>query len=77
MCYNILTIKYKKGGKTVIIKIIALFCMLVLIFFLLMIMGFIPSQKIIKFLHDKLIVQVCIGVVIMTGLLSAVITVTT
>ena len=50
------------------LKLIAILCMILLIVLLLMAMGFIPSQKIIKLIKDKRITQVILGIASMVGL---------
>ena len=50
------------------LKITVIFCMVLLIVFLLMVMGFIPNRKIIEFLKNKPVTQAITGIAVMIGL---------
>ncbi len=56
---------------TTILKIAAILCMLLFIFFMLMILGFIPSERICKFLRKHKGIQVMFGIILAIGLLSS------
>lgn len=60
-----------------LLKIITIPCMILLIAFLLMAMGYIPSEKAISFLKDKQKTQIFMGIAMMIGLLGSFIAVTT
>lgn len=56
---------------TTILKIAAIPCMLLFIFFMLMVIGLIPSKRIGKFLREHKGVQVVLGIILAVGLLSS------
>ena len=56
---------------TTVLKIATILCMLAFIFLMLMIMGFIPSKRIIEALKKHKIVQAIFAIMIGIGVLSS------
>lgn len=54
-----------------ILKITAIPCMLISIFFMLMVLGFIPSERICAFLRKHKTMQAIIGIIFAIGIISS------
>ncbi len=53
------------------LTIAAILCMLVFIFFMLMVIGLIPSERICEYLREHEAVQSILGIILLVGIVSA------